>query len=76
MGKCRPEDKGAKEKRKMLRRLLVGEEGKVPDEAAKDWQVEGKRVDVAREEYKNFNKEFEVVGQMAKKYGTWPSGGK
>ena len=65
--KCQPEEKGRKEWSKMLRIILLLEEGKVPAKAAKDWLMEGKKVQITREEYKRLKREFEEDGQMAKK---------
>ena len=55
---------------KMLRRILLLEEGKVPAKAAKDWLVEGNKVQITREGHKRMRREFEEDGQMAKK-GLW-----
>ena len=47
---------GTKEWSKMLRRILLLEEGKVPAKAAKDWLMEGKEVQITREEYKRLKR--------------------
>ena len=54
----------------MLRIILLLEEGKVPAKAAKDWLVEGKKVQITSEEHKRLKREFEEDGQMEKK-GLW-----
>ena len=38
---CRPEQVGTKEHSKMLKRIQVLEDGRVPAKEAKDWKIEG-----------------------------------
>ena len=71
MNICHPEEKGTKEWSKMLRRMLLLEEAKVPAKAAKDWPVEGKKVQITTEESKRLKREFEEDGQIMARKGLW-----
>ena len=49
---CRPEQVSTKEYGKMLKRIQILEDGRVPAKEAKDWKIEGKKMRITRKEYK------------------------
>ena len=61
---------GTKEHGKMLKRIQILEDGRVPAKEAKDWKMEGKKRRITRKEYKRLINEFELKGLMAQK-GLW-----
>ena len=52
----------------MLKRILISEEGRVPDRNVSGWTMEGEKRRVTRKECK---RQFEVAGFMARKKGLW-----
>ena len=64
MNRCKPEEKGTKEHRKMLKIILKLEKGEVPDKSGKEWKVDGERRIVTRKECKPLREEFDVGGFM------------
>ena len=59
-----------KEYGKMLKRIQILEDGRVPAKEVKDWKIEGKKMRITRKEYKGLMHEFELEGLMAQK-GLW-----
>ena len=59
-----------KEYGKMLKRIQILEDGRVPAKEVKDWKIEGKRMRITRKEYKRLMNEFELEGLRAQK-GLW-----
>ena len=54
-----------KEYGKMLKRILILEERRVPAKNAKGWTIEGRKRRVTRKECKRFLAEFDEGGFMA-----------
>ena len=68
---CKPEQVGTKEYGKMLKRIQVHEDGRVPAEEARHWKIEGqKRRTITRKEYQRVLKKFEMESFVVQK-GLW-----
>ena len=67
MNCCKPEQVGTKEPGKMLKRIQVLEDGRVPAKKARDWKIERQNKRITRKEYKRLFNEFEMEGFMAQK---------
>ena len=77
---CRkPEQVGTKDYRKMLKRIQVLEEGRVPAKEPRGWKTEGQKRRITRKEKRLLN-EFETAGswldngngmQLKKNVGGW-----
>ena len=67
MNRCQPAKMDTKENRKMLKRIQILEEGKVPAKNTGKWEIEGPERRVARKECKRLQEEFEIGGFMAQK---------
>ena len=52
MNCCKPEPKGIQEYGKMLKRIQVLEDGRVPEKEARNWKIEGRKRRITREEYR------------------------
>ena len=70
MNRCRPEQVGAKEHGKMVKRIQILEEGRVPAKEARNWKIEGKKRRITRKKCKRQINGFELEGLMAQK-GLW-----
>ena len=57
---CKPEQVGTKEHGKMLKRIQVLEDGRVPAKEARDWKIVGQKKRITRKEYKRLLNEFEM----------------
>ena len=66
---CRLGQVGTKEHGKMLKRIQVLEEGRIPAKA-RSWRFEGQKRRVTRKKYTRLWNEFETGGFMAQK-GLW-----
>ena len=64
MNCCKPEQVGTKEYGKMLKRIQVLKDGRVPAREARNWKIEGQKT---RKEYHRLLDEFEMEGSMAQK---------
>ena len=64
------EQVGTKEHGKMLKRIQVPEDGRVPAKKARDWKIEGQKKRITRKEEKRLLNEFEMGGFRAQK-GVW-----
>ena len=74
MNHCKSEKMEAKEYGKMLKRIVILEEGMVPDRKAKGWKVEEEKRRVTRKECTRLREEFEAGGFVAQKVcGTLPT---
>ena len=67
---CRPEQMGTKAFCKMMKRIHILEEGRVPVKEAKNWRIEGGKKRITRKEYKKLPNNFEMEGLMAQQ-GLW-----
>ena len=67
MNCCKPEQVGTKEHCKMLKRMQVLEDGRVPAKEARNWKIEGQKRRITRKEYRRLSNEFEMGGFMAHK---------
>ena len=67
---CRPEQVGTKERGKMLKRIQILEDGRIPAKEAKDLKIKGMKRRTTRKEYRRLSFEFEMEGLMAHK-GLW-----
>ena len=67
----KPEPMGTQEYGKMLKRIQVLEDGRVPAKEARNWRIEGRKRRITRKEYQRLLLEkFEMEGFMAQK-GLW-----
>ena len=64
---CKPEQVGTKEHGKMLKRIQILEEGRIPAKEARNWKIEGLKRRSTRKEYRRLWNEFETGGFMAQK---------
>ena len=67
---CRLEQMGTKEFGKMMKRIHILEEGRVPAKEAKNCRIEGEKKRITRKEYKMLLNNFEMEGFMAQN-GLW-----
>ena len=67
MNCCKQEQVGTTEHGKMLKRIQVLEEGRVPAKEATKWKIDGQKTRITRKEYRRFWSEFKTVGLMAQK---------
>ena len=67
---CRLEQMDTKEFGKMVKRIQIFEEGRVPAKEAKNWRIEGEKKRITRKESKRLLNNFEIEGEMAQK-GMW-----
>ena len=67
MNCCRPEQMGTKEFGKIVNRIQILEEGRVPEKEAKNWRIEGEKKRITRNEYQRLVNRFEMEGLMAQK---------
>ena len=51
MNCCKPEQVGTKEHGKMLKRIQILEDGRVPAKEAKNWMIEGQKRRIIRHEF-------------------------
>ena len=49
---------------KMLKRIKVLEEGRLPAKEAKNWKIEGQKRRITRKEYRRLGNEFKTGGFM------------
>ena len=64
---CKPELIGTKAYGKMLKRIHVLEDGRVPAKEARNWKIEGQKRKITRKEYQRLLNKFEMDGFMAQK---------
>ena len=69
MNCCKQEQVGTKEYGNMLKRFQVPEDGRVPAEEARNWNIEGQKKNHEKK-YQRLLSEFETEGLMAQK-GLW-----
>ena len=67
---CKPVQVGTKEHGKMLKRIRVLEDGRVPAKEVENWRIEAKKRRISRKEYRRLFNEFELEGLVAQK-GLW-----
>ena len=67
MNCCKPEQMGTNEYGKMLKRIQVLEDGRVPAKEARNWRIEGQKRRITREEYQRLFNKFDMEGFMAQK---------
>ena len=70
MNRCKLEQVATKEYGKMLKRIQVLEDGRVPAKEARIWKIEGQKRRITRKEYHRLLNNFEMEGFMAQK-GLW-----
>ena len=70
MNCCKPEQVGTKEHSKMLKRIQVLEDGRVPAVEARSSKIEGQKRRITSKEYQRLLSKFEMEGFMAQK-GLW-----
>ena len=66
MNCCKPEQEGTKEHGKMLKRIPILEDCRVPAKEARNWKIEGQKRMVTRKEYRRLINEFELEGFIDK----------
>ena len=62
-----PKQVGTKEYGKMIQRIQVLGNGRVPAKEARNWKIEGQKKRITRKEYQRLQKIFEMEGFMAHK---------
>ena len=67
---CRPEQVGTKEHGKMMKRIQILEDGRVPAREAKDWKIEGKKRRITRKEYKWHGPRLRVLVEVVVEGGS------
>ena len=67
---CRLEHMDTKEFGKMMKRMQILEEGRVPAKGAKKWKIEGAKRRITRKEFERLLNNFAMEGSMALK-GLW-----
>ena len=67
MNCCKPEPMGNQGYGKMLKRIQVLEDGRVPAKEARNWRTEGQKRRITRKESQRLLNKFEVEGFMAPK---------
>ena len=67
MNSCKQEQVGTQEYGKMLKRVHILEDGRVPAKEAKDWKIEGQKRRITRKEYRKLRNKSELEGLMAQK---------
>ena len=70
MNCCKLEQVGTKEHGKMLKRIQVLEDGRVPAMEARSSKIEGQKRRITSKEYQRLLSKFEMEGFMAQK-GLW-----
>ena len=70
MNCCRPGQVDTKEFWKMVKRIQILEEGRVPAKEAKNWRIDGEKKRITRKAYKRLLHNFEMEGLMEQK-GLW-----
>ena len=70
MNRCKPEPMGTQGYGKMLKRIQVLEDGRVPAQEARNWRIEGQKRRITRKEYQRLLNKFEMEGFMVQK-GLW-----
>ena len=70
MNCCKPEQVGTNEYGKMLKRIQVLEDSRIPAREARNWKIEGQKRRITRKGYKRLWNESETRGFMAQK-GLW-----
>ena len=70
---CRLEQMGTKVFGKMMKRIQILEEGRVPAKETKNWRIEGEKKRSTRKDHQRLLNKFEMDGLMAEKKacGTW-----
>ena len=67
MNCCKPEQVGTEECGKMLKRIQVLEDGRVPAKEARSWRIEGQERRSTRKAYQRLVNKFEMEGFIAQK---------
>ena len=67
MNCCKPEQVGTKEYGKMLKRIQVLEDGRVPTKEARNWKLEGQKKRITRKKYQRLKKKVEMACFMAQR---------
>ena len=67
MNCCKPKQLGTKDHGKMLKRIQILENGRVPAKEAKKWKIEGQKKRITWKEYRRLLNEFEMGGFLAQK---------
>ena len=70
MNRCKLEKVSTKENGKMLKRIQIFENGRIPAMEARNWKIEGQKRRITRREYRRLWSEFEMGGFMAQE-GLW-----
>ena len=65
-----PQPLATKDFGKLVKRIQILEEGRVPAKEAHNWRIEGEKKRTTRKEYRRLLNNFEMEGLMAQK-GLW-----
>ena len=60
MNCCKPEQAGTKKHGRMLKRIQVLEDGRIPVKETRNWMIEGQKKEDYKEEYRRLWNEFET----------------
>ena len=67
MNCCKPEKMGTQEFGKMLKRILILEEGRIPAKEGRGWKIERLKGRITSKKYERLREEFEIGGVVAQK---------
>ena len=67
MNSCMPEQVSTKEHGKMLKRIQILEDGRVPATESKNWNIAGQKKRTTRKEYQRLLNKFEMEDFKAQK---------
>ena len=70
MNCCKPEQVGTKEHGKMLKRIQVFEDGRVPAKEARNWKIEGQKEKNHEKSIRGFETSLKWMALLRKK-GLW-----
>ena len=70
MNCCKPEPMGTQGHDKMLKRIQILEDGRIPAKESKNWRIEGQKKSITRKENQRLLNKFEMEGFLAQK-GLW-----
>ena len=67
MNCCKPEQVGTTEYGKMLKRIQVLEDGRIPAKEVRNWKIEGQKRRITWKEYRILSNDFEMGGSISQK---------
>ena len=70
MNCCKPEPMGTQAHGKMLKRIQILDDGRVPAKEARSWRIEGQKTRITRKGHQRLLSKVEIEGFMSRK-GLW-----